>query len=287
MLGKSTAKEVDLAPLQEGAEMMMKAGGAKLKLALFEPERSVWQFPDIQKENMIPITKEFVISVSKMIAGVGQDVSIPDQLGVTFQLNGPHLDLYSTDSKTISWIRLPNFKAYEVEHAVLPTAFCNQLVKLCKNGGHFIVQDDCAIVESPSGVRLFARLVDVPRPVPFADVISRTIDKKLKSKAVPVPSRLKLALERASVLLETHTGTPISLSFTPEFLRINASTPYGSIKDSIKLDKPHVEIEGNLEHNLMKRALPFATDLVFTEEALIFFGPDAYVNLISRFEQNN
>jgi DNA polymerase III sliding clamp (beta) subunit (PCNA family) len=281
LLDHSRARDVEITASDKESEMLVKAAGARLKLALLPPARSVFDYPEFPEDRAWVIAKEFLEALPRVMLSVGQDVSIPDQLGVTLRTQGDRLHLYATDSKTISAASIARPKGCEIRHAIIPTLFCEQLLKLCKDGGHFYVDRDTALVRSNKGVGLLGRLVNAARPIPFAETIQRYMPKDPNGSAVPVPSRLKLALERASVVLEGAPGDPLEMSFDGDFLDIYAKTPYGEIKDEIKLDREHANTRARVHPELIKRALGHASEMTLIPGCLLMLGAGGYTYLVS------
>lgn len=271
----------------ENDEMELKVGNAKLKLALLPEKRSVFEWPKFDKKKAAVLDKDFFQVLQMMLVGVGVDTAVPDQLGVTIRADGSTVDLYSTDSKTISWCVFPTPKGYTTEYAVLPTVFCQQLLRLCPEGGHLQVTNEYAMAENPQGVQLFARLVDVPRPLNFAEIIEEYLDKG-PGRAIEVSTRFKLALERSLIVLAGHPGEGLECDMEGDTLRLYAKSGQGELKDLIKFKgAEHDQVVVDIDPTLIKRILPEDSKVLeeykmrFTKACMLVLGPAKFVHLIA------
>ena len=288
MLGASRAKEVVLEPVKgKDDQMRMTAAAAKITLPLLPEERKVWEFPDTKRAQMSVISADLIGALEKALVTVGTDISVADQLGVTLISDGNTLCLYSTDSNSMTECLVPKPKDYKGDRVILSSEFCEQLVRLCKNGGHLSVLKDCVIAENPSGTRLYGRLIESTRPLRFVEVIERILPPKHKDKMIAIPSRTKLILERLSVLLEGHPGHRTTMGIAEGALYVEAKTAYGELSEDVKIEGEHAEVEVEIDHSLIKRVLPYATQMLLVETALILTGDNDYMHLIATYQKHD
>lgn len=282
ILEKSAAKEVELNEGDRQSEMVLRCGNARANLALLDPKRAIWHFPDYDERDAFAVDKEFVSILGDMLISVGANVSTPDTLGVTFAPSARDedwLDLYATDSNTIAWARLELPKHYGAKRCCIPEEFCRQLIAICKTKGTMIVEDDCAMAELEDGVKLYGRLVDVPRPLDFFEQIDDTVPNP--DRLVEIPNRFKMAVERVSVVIEHIPGEPCELAIDDEgVLRLYAKADRGEIRDAIRLKGEHEEATAWFDPALIKRGVDKRTEMFISRDALVMRGPENYYQII-------
>lgn len=275
LLHNSRAKEVELEPQGEG-QMLLKAARARVKLAVLDEGRSVWQFPEMNAKKAFPIGEDFIEALKAVLVSVGNDTSIPEKLGVTL-IQDDDLFLFTTDSRSIARasIKAPTKLALK-GRVILPTAFCGQLLKICADGGSLELREDCAIARNEAGVHVYARLVEVGKPLDFPGVFGKHM-KFPKAARFEVPPLLGIALERALVLLDGATGETVTMHACEGTLRLEASHPgHGELKDSIKIPETVPEVVIKIDPDLIKRALPLSTHIVLCEESVYLTGDGSF-----------
>jgi hypothetical protein len=211
---------------------------------------------------------------------------MPEQLGITFEAHDADeqwLDLFTTDGHTHSWARIDLPENYNRAHSQRHTVdeqFCRQFCALANGSSNLLIQEDCALAQFENGMKLYGRMVDVPRPKDLRKAIEEEIpDPK---NLVELPSRLKLAIERCSVILDHLPGAPAEISIDREqVLRLYAKTDRTELRDAIRLEGKHQEITNYFDPALIKRALDKRNQMCITKDAFIMRGPENYYHLIS------
>lgn len=281
LLANSKAKEVELTPTYND-HMQIVAARTKAKLAVLGMDLAVWDFPAPVMKNTFDIGEDFVRALKAVLVSVGNDTSIPEKLGVTMTADKAGVVLYTTDSKAVTQVRAATPKGKWMtkgDSVIMPTAFCEQVLRVCAAGGFMEVRKDCVIAGNGDGVLVYARLVDVHKPLDFAGTFAA--HSKAKDK-FDIPTKLEGALDRAIVLLDGMAiGEPVTLLAFQDKLRVETHAEgRGNMKDF--MDVPGInEIELKVDPQLLKRALPYATEMVLTDQAVVFYGPDAFVYLAS------
>lgn len=285
LLSNSKAKEVTITEL-ENEEVEFKAGAAKLRLALLSLDRAVWKFPKINSKQLLPISDKFVKAISAQLISTSADTSVPDQLGVTLVPEDDIINLYSTDSKTLTWGIAHKMKGIVKKRCVLPAPFCEQLSSVCGKGGFMLVRDEDVIAENEAGVRLYSRLVEVPSPLDFDKVLERCLPKNFDKKATPVPSLLRLALERVLVVVNQGAGDPIQITLDAEALRLYAKVGSAEIDDKVRLEHPHDEVTVWVDPVKLKRGIEDAKSIFVSKEAVVLIGNSGNIHCIATMSGN-
>lgn len=290
MLNASRAKEVEITE-QGSDEILLKAGGTKLTLPLLPAEDAVWKFPKTETKPFT-LTKELLKAVDAVLVSTSDpEPSTPEKLGVTFEPSTEEgwMNLYTTDSVTIAASSCPLPKGYKCSRVTTPTAFWVETLKQCKEGGKVWLLEDSIIAESEKGVRIFAKLVDVPNPVDFEGNIKTALPKAWAKKALPVPPRLPLAFQRACILLEGHEQGSVLVSAAQERVRLEAKSSFGELKESIKLEDGKTvseDVEIALDPNFVSRGLKQADKFLLTEDCMALFHGTHSLYLVSAVVRN-
>ncbi len=283
ILSNSGAANVEVNEGKEG-EMLIKAAGAHVNLALLPESDLPFAFP-ARVDKLTSFDDKFVEALNRVLISVGSDTSVPDQLGVTVIDEGPKLQLLTTDSNTISSMRIAKPKGWVVERVTIPTVFCSELQRICKGGGDLSISDNDIIAKSPSGVRLFSRLVAIERPLKFNETIKKMAPPDMKM-LVPIPEMLKRALDRVSVLMDGNTED-VAFFFEnnkagESCVGLFAKTSLGEIDDVIRLKEgTHHDIEQRIDHSLIARAVDRCDKFLLSDRCLTMTGPDDFLYLIS------
>lgn len=284
ILEKSRADKIVIEPGRHEGEILLKIGRARIDLAHLELKRAIWHFPKLTKadeEEFFDIDVNFASIIDQMLICAGQNTSVPDQLGVTFKPSEENnLDLYTTDGSTIAWAQLELPEGYQAHRCCVPVEFCAQLVALCKAKGEMLISDDFSVAEFESGVRIFGRMVDVPRPLDFQEQIEECVPEP--ELLVKLPGRFKLAIERVAVILEHLPGAPAEVSIDKEgVLRLFAKADRGEIRDAMRLDQEHEEVVSYFDPALVRRGVDKRTEFFLRRDVLVMRGPENYYQLIS------
>lgn len=284
LLDKSRAKEITI-EVDDNDQVTFKAAGAKLSLARFRPEAAPWRFPDFNEKAAFKVDETFVKAINRALISVGGDSAIPDQLGVTILAEEDGwLNFYSTNDKSLLWIGMKEPKGWDVKRLIVPQSFCEQFVRLCKDGGDLLVTDDSIMAQNAAGTRLYSRLVDSQRPLDFGRVISGSLPKDYKYKnLIPIPTRLALALDRIAVVMVGKGAEPIDVDIEGDTLRLAGKTERAEIKDLLRLEENHPTVRMRIDPVPVRRALEYCDRMLFTERVLIMAGPDGLVYLVSAF----
>lgn len=281
LLHASRAKEVSLEPEGEGI-MLMKAARTRAKLAMLEIERAPWQFPAPKPKSAIKITEALLAALKAVLIAVGDDTTVPEKMGVTFDSAQGFLQLFTTDSKSIAAAAVPEIKIAKAMKCILPTEFCKQVVRSIGEGGFLEIRKDCAIAGDPEGLLIYGRIIESARPLPFAAQLEKHA-KFAKGAKFEIPSRLALALDRALVLLEGMPGEPINLTLEGGRLKLSATVEgRGELRDSVPVDGVGDLVAGcRIEPGLLKRALDLTTHMVVQEESVWMSDQENFIYLAS------
>lgn len=220
MLRQSRAVELELNEIDDNLQIKMGLKNpTKVKLGLMSPEEFVWDVPKAKPDLVIDISKrvkEFRECLESVMHSVSGDTTIPDQLGVTFVGESGGVALYSTNHHSMSYAHFDLGKGKWPERVILPATFCTLLYQI--SGGRtesFTLEVHRGYVRvMVDGVMLFSRVIESERPFDFKGEFADTIPKKFDEQAVPIPSKVKLILERACIIADSkqQKNTPTSVT---------------------------------------------------------------------------
>lgn len=272
-------KEVELVATAESVRL--SGGHTKADLALLPADREV-PWPDLPASGGLKLTKDFLTCLKACMLSIGPDASSPDQLGITVQKSGARdLNFYSTDRRTISWMTCTAPKGWPADRITLPTAFCEQLLKLFKANDDFNLSDGTAVA-SNEATKLVGQLVIIERPLNFAKTIAALLPEDFEAKAFPVPEKLAACLERAKALM-VGSGEE-QASFETDGLGalvLSASSGLGKMTDTMAVEAEVAALNVRFDPKLISRALDEADNMLLTEDATIMLNDDGLVYLIS------
>ena len=273
LLGASKAKEVELSA-SEG-ELLVKAGGARLKLPLLPPDAFLFQMPEPARgADVLPVKSEaFIAALGGCLRSVSPDTSVPDQLGVTLIPRKKSIDMYSINGASMSRASVSLSGEQSLgRRVVLPAPFCEQLIRLAAGDKkpELVITDDCALLRTAGGARLFGKLVDVPKPLDFAAQFAEIVPEDLDKASTEMPPTMKLALDRALIIADPSGERVYSqLSIKDEVAALHTKSGRGEIIDRVKLPG-HPDISASVDAQWLKVGASEFDRILVTDGAIIF-----------------
>jgi DNA polymerase III sliding clamp (beta) subunit (PCNA family) len=278
LLSNSRAKEVSIEPSdKKDGPMILKAARARVELAVLAPERAVWAFPAPEPGKGFQMSAAFLEGLRSVLISVGNDTSIPEKQGVTLDANGKgDLTMFTTDAKSIARLDLSDPKLKQKFRAIIPTTFCQRVLRLCAEGDVLELRKDCVIASNADGVLLYARLVAVEQPCNFFEIFDRELPDGMSDieGLFEIPGRLALALERAIVLTDGASEGQVRLFSDAGKLKIEASAPgRGELNDdSVPIPPDIPDFDCFIDPDLLKRAIPLCTHMAFNKSLFMDDG---------------
>jgi hypothetical protein len=279
LLSNSRAKEIELTP--DGDFIALKAARTRASLDLYEVGRSVWKFPTPDSKKSFRLSQRVLDGLKYVLIATGKDTTTPETLGVTVYMDGESLDLFSTDADTIAADHFKLKGQHTCEHVILPTAFCEQVLRLCDDGSFLEFKKDCVLAINKAGAMIYARTIRAPKRFEFFDMVNK-YDDFPKAARFEIPERLSLALDRMGVLFDGMNNETMLVKIGDGVMRMEAHVKSrGDLKDSVVIPDDVPPVSFRTEPGRLKRALDLATHMVCTEDAVRLSNKNGFVYLAS------
>lgn len=269
ILRHSRAKEFEVELLEDG-NAKLKAGKTIFSLALLPQERNPWHLPKLGKAEPIKGSQELLGGLRAVKTSIGTGTTRPEQLGVTFIRDGDYLNLFATDSHSLSKATMEMPEHWpKIDRVIWPTPFIDQILKLKDINELEIWVRENEVIAHYAGLMIYSRTVACKKPLDF----QKMEDENETDKVTPIPKRLRLALERACTLLEGQPNEKLEVEAQGEELKFTAKTPRGNLSDRIKFDKPITSKDCFIRPDLMLRALPLCETMAFAPRSIVLESP--------------
>jgi len=289
VLSKSRAKDIQF-DLDEN-QVRIKAGKSSLKFPVLDEEDFLFELPTTKEAFSFEIKESFVEGIDLCLLSVGDDITHPSQMGVTIKID-KDIKLFSTANRyTMSRYEVDCKEDLSIKvTSILPSKFCEQLVKLYKNcdgkKAKLFLTDDWILVEFDDSVRLFSKIIvsyDDDSEVDF-DSILDTHTEKVDS-FIPIPSSMNLALQRSMVVMSNSVHKECDFSINKKKLKIQAVSELADSFDTILLKKPFKDMKFKSDPSSLLRVLPYCEEVSFTEDCSILLAADgAFTHLIAHYQ---
>src|SRR5580765_1875493 len=244
LINNMKVKDIELSP--EGESLIVRGGKARAKLAMMPIDKISISIPKESDNAYIP-KAEFYGALGQVLRSSGNVKSaVPEQAGVTLIKDG---HAFATDADTISWV---HGKCETPERVTMPIAFVEVLLDISKGMETHICFKKSNVYAKNKKAFVFSPLLGSDEP---QDLVGMAEKVTKDAVYVPIPARLKLALERALVMLDRNSDIKVKVLTKGAALRIITTVGQGELKDSIALDKEVPETELTLDPKMIKRGL--------------------------------
>lgn len=284
LLKMSRAKEVKFTTVKD--ELEVKAAASVFRLSTLPADHFVFSMPKPQKKQETALlgNKQFLESIDTCLRSVSSDTSKPEHLGITLLPDKDNLEFYSTDSHTITHTKFALQGGNQIKkRVVLSAEFCRQLTQLGKS--HKLtgleINEDSAIARTGDGVELFGRLIEIGSPLDLAGVLKNHLPEKFRKKAIPIPARMKLVLERATIIAEMDVErTKTTVTIRDNVAKFFTKSKWGEVSDTLPLEAEHEDIAFKIEAPRFKSAIDYFDNVLFGDSSTLLIKGNA-IHLIS------
>lgn len=272
LLKNSKAVSLEMLPL-DGGNLQIKAASSRFKLALLPDDSFVFDMPET-KDEPLPIKdkKQFLDCIDTCMRSVGADTAVADQLGITLIPEGDKLGAYATNNQTLSYARINlNGKAGLKKRVILPGQFCEQLLRLGRGAKqiHLEINDKYALFVG-GGTTMFGRLIQSDRPINFVSIVENNFSEADYKKLVPIPSKMRLILERAMVITDSSTDQGrTSISVKGGVMKFASKTPRGEVHDELEVGRNQPDASIRVRPKFLKDGYGFFDKMLITEPCVV------------------
>lgn len=285
LLNQSKARELELNEID--GNLQIKAGATnKMKLGLESPESFVWACPKSKPDSVIDIGKkvgEFLRCIDSVMHSVSGDTTIPDQLGVTFMAQGDGVAMYATDHHSMSFAHF-KLKTKWPARVILPSLFCTHLKTVCAGADNLTIEVHrdhvlATVMDKAIGkITIFSRVIESERPFDFKAEFEDSYPAKAKSQAVPIPSKMKLILERACIISDSKTGrTKTSIRAGEGKLSFISKSDRGEVIDSTQVAEGHPDCKISVEARHLRSVFEAYYSSVEEDNGTVLLTPTCIV----------
>jgi len=271
-----TPKAIESPEDEELYDLHLAAGKSKLKLPIAPISGKFWKVPKHVEASSIVITKELLALLEFALVSVGK--TLEQHTGVTIELVGNELFIYTTDAVTLSLIRIPRPKDYSLDLVTIPSEFCEQLIKICSPDSVLHLSNNGVSITNAAGTVLFGHILEVETPVNVHTVLKEYMPKHA---LINIPPELDSALDRVELLRQGRSGDPVEITIDGNNLSLYISNAIGELKDDIDIESDHPKVVAKFDPSLIKRALNERTFWAMNKHILIMTGPENFTHIIS------
>jgi DNA polymerase III sliding clamp (beta) subunit (PCNA family) len=278
LMRNSKAKDVEFLPVDD--ELQIKAASSKFKLGLLPAKDFVFEMPKPSNQVMKVNTKEFLECIATCLRSVSADTSVPDQLGVTLIYKPHTLLLCSTNHATMSSakIKMPTPPPFK-DRVILSTPFCEQLLRIAGPSINTSIEihEDYSLATTAKGVTLFGRLIEVPQPLDFVSLFNHHIPKEYPTKRIPIPTKMRLILERAIIITDSATDqTTTAITVKEGRARFVSKSARGEVIDSMQVGETQHDTTISLNCKHVKAGMGSFDNMLVTEDCLIMSKENSF-----------
>lgn len=239
-----------------------------------------------EAQSAIVLDDQVVEGVDKCLRGTVDDPTLGPRMGILFEVSRKGVDLYSTDSKTISHFSIA--QPTSLKQTLRFSVACDFVAQLLRLAGKFTAGASTMSVDAQSVSVTFGPscvLVGSVRGVE-ADIIesfSKTIAHHCQSSDSPpmlIPQAMIPALDRALSVAEPQNPLFTRCQVDHDHVYLFTKTRYGEVNDRVKFTAGLPAIEFSVEVSLLRRMLENETTIEFTNSFCIVLRQGNFLHLI-------
>jgi hypothetical protein len=271
LLDASRALDVEFAATDR--RLLVKAGRTRFRLGLLPSENFAFDMPEPAEVTLPCDLNALVAALRCCIGSVSNDMTVPDQLGVTLLPDGDRLLLFSTDGLTMTRAHVKLTGEFG-PRAILSGAFCKLLIKL---------GDEIDLLQIKTGKQNYSLaragetvvcgpLVEVDNPVPYQEMFAHHVSEDELQSLYQIPVTLERILQRALIITDTpNDQTSTDIAARDGIVRFYSRSGQGGVTVTDKLllgSQPDVQIR--LRAKYVKMGLDNGFDhMLLSERCLI------------------
>jgi len=267
VLENSQVKKIDVESNDDGSALFL-LGKTKLNLKVLPEDNSVYSAPSVKGTKAIDVTDEFIDALKFVDTSIKTSSINPDLTCAAFMLQGA-LQIYGTDSKTLSWATVSSMTkwAYKPgEVRCMPAHFVKEIIRCGGEGSKLYLSDEGMALVTKNSVKVSAQWMQVDEPPNYKAIIENATKDV---ETFPIPDRLQSALERAIIMMNKQSDEAVSVAIKDGMMRITAETVHGDLKEAIKLDSKVSDVQIRVAPDLVKQGLGDCEEMGFSDSVCI------------------
>jgi len=292
LLSSVHTKEVDVGFSKNA--VFFKAGAARTgvrgRLPYMGEEDFLFKWPNLKRLGMHKFKKKqaerFFRGIELCLSSVGDQM--PSQMGVTLNHKGKLLCMYSTNNKAISKFTTMALTSAGVDNIILPTVFCQALLKGAQTYGldnaAIQVAKDFVVVSFGDDCKMYGKLVSNKDPLDFEKVLAEHLQKDYKAKARKMPKNFLDVFERALLILSNDLHKQVHVQLALNTLTAEAKSSLGKVKSSAVFKKSLPAKAFAVDAELVTKAANQCDSVYFGKRVIVFLS-DTYMHLLATQEE--
>lgn len=281
LLRKTFSKEIELELEKE--RLYVHAGKSRIKLPVLPAETFLEIWPKYEKHGTIidVMPNRLARGLELCLLATSTDTSLPEQTGVTFEVDGKHLCLYATNKEVVVRAQLKWLgETPELKRATLPRVYCDYVRQMIVDHENVTLSigKAHALCTSKAGdedgkeqdaVRAFGRLVNVTDPLNFKKIFADHAPTDLLDEAIEIPDELRAAIERAVIISDPVEKTGTVIEIVDGTMTLSTKSDLGSIVDSVTLKSKHPDAKLRVNARLVKPNIEQYQYMNVTDKSLV------------------
>ncbi len=283
MLNNLRVREIELSH-QDNILSVKSRTKTQFVLPTLGPEGFIFTMPEPQGQESLPVdTKTFLNQIKSCMRSVSFDASLPEKLGVTLVPGKQVIELFATDSTTISQGRVKLSTATTLPRTILSATFCQEMLELAWDSAdlQLEVHQDYSLLKVGDTL-LFGRLIESDKPLEFTAIIDRLFPKELRDQLVDMPktkakkqdgppprAKLPPILDRACIIADPKISKPsTTITIQNGKARFFSKSDYGEVVDNTTIEG-HPDVTVAFNPRFLRIGVEDFDKLLLTEKCAI------------------
>jgi DNA polymerase III sliding clamp (beta) subunit (PCNA family) len=288
LLSSVSNKEVDIGFSKNA--VFFKSGasrtGVRARLPYMGEEDFLFKWPNLKRLGMHEFKEKqaerFFNGIRLCLSSVGDQM--PSQMGVTLNNKAKLLCMYSTNNKAISKFTTMALTSSGVDNIILPTIFCQAILKGAQTYGlaevGIQVAKDFVVVSFGDQCKMYGKLVGNKDPLDFDKVIGEHIAKDYDEAKQKVPKNFAEIFDRALLILSNDLQKQVAINCANNTVTAEAKSSLGKVKSSAVFKKNFEAHDCHIDAELAARAVENCDTVYFGTRAAVF-SKGNYMHLLA------
>jgi hypothetical protein len=284
---KVASLDRDLQPLAKNhTHLLINDAHTRMKLGMLPP-KFLHVMPARQRNSNgnASAMAALIAAIEHCLISVGTDTSRSEHLGITLEPENDRVMLYATDEATISRACVQRDGLAVAERAIIPAAFCQQMLRLYADLGpahkgdvnfevssrHVSGQRERYALFTAGDVALYGRLLETRTPLAFPAHVRAYLPPGYQSQLIEIPARLRTTLDLHRVF-DRDQRSLTTLTVRSGELHLWSKLKSDEIETTLALPG-HADIAVRVDAQMLQRA-PHCNAMVITSRGIVMSKGD-------------